>query len=159
MDRYDVQILDLLQDNATLSVGDAAEIVGISKSACWRRIQKLESLGYIRDRVALLNAEKLNLPVTVYVLIKTNKHNESWSEKFRKVVETIPQVLEVSRMSGDLDYLIKAVVPDMKGYDDLYKRLIKADLSDVSSSFVMEEMKHTTKVPLDFVQLSARNEP
>ncbi len=146
--RQDKQILELLQRDATLSVGDIAERVGISKSACWRRIQKLEQDGVIRDRVALLSQEEVNLPLTVYISIRTNKHNDQWVKRFRKVVDDIPQVLEVYRVSGDLDYLVKAVVTDMPGYDQLYKSLIQADLFDVSSSFVMETMKHTTRLPL-----------
>jgi len=149
MDKTDQQILDLLQDDATLSVGDLAEQVAVSKSACWRRIQKLNETNVIEGRVTLLNQEMLNLPVTVYISIRTNQHNDEWAERFRQVITELPQILEVSRMSGDLDYLIKAVVPDMKGYDALYKKLIKADLFDVSSSFVMEKMKHTTRLPLD----------
>ncbi len=149
MDKTDQQILDLLQDDATLSVGDLAVQVAVSKSACWRRIQKLNETNVIKGRVTLLNQEMLNLPVTVYISIRTNQHNDEWAERFRQVITELPQILEVSRMSGDLDYLIKAVVPDMKGYDALYKKLIKADLFDVSSSFVMEKMKHTTRLPLD----------
>jgi len=149
MDKTDLQILDLLQDDATLSVGDLAVQVAVSKSACWRRIQKLNETNVIKGRVTLLNQEMLNLPVTVYISIRTNQHNDEWAERFRQVITELPQILEVSRMSGDLDYLIKAVVPDMKGYDALYKKLIKADLFDVSSSFVMEKMKHTTRLPLD----------
>jgi Lrp/AsnC family transcriptional regulator len=151
MDEIDQQILDLLQGDATLSVGDLADQVSISKSACWRRIQKLNETNVIDGRVTLLNQEKLNLPVTVYISIRTNQHNDEWAERFREVITDLPQILEVCRMSGDLDYLIKAVVPHMKGYDALYKKLIKADLFDVSSSFVMEKMKHTTRLPLDYI--------
>ena len=142
-------ILDLLQRDAGLSVGDVAESVGVSKSACWRRIQKLEQSGVIRERVTLLDQDRLNLPLTVYISVRTNQHNDSWADQFQAVTRNIPGVLEVYRMSGDLDYLIKAVVPDMPGYDRLYKELIKADLYDVSSSFVMETMKQTTQLPLD----------
>ncbi len=149
MDKLDRNILNLLQRDAGLSVGELAENVGISKSACWRRIQKLESTGVIRERVALLNQESLNLPLTVYISVRTNQHNDKWADEFQRVTRDIPGVLEVYRMSGDLDYLIKAVVADMPGYDRLYKELIKADLYDVSSSFVMETMKQTTCLPLD----------
>ncbi|AMX03249.1 Lrp/AsnC family transcriptional regulator [Microbulbifer thermotolerans] len=147
----DRQILDLLQRNATLSVGDIAERVGISKSACWRRIHRLEEEGVIRERVTLLNQDKVNLPLTVYIVIRTNRHNDQWAAQFNEVVQGIAEILEVHRMSGDVDYLIKAVVTDMPGYDRLYKELIKADLFDVSSSFVMETMKQTTRLPLNYI--------
>ncbi|MGP4844005.1 Lrp/AsnC family transcriptional regulator [Marinobacter sp. 1Y8] len=147
-DKSDRQILELLQRDAALSVGEVAEQVGMSKSACWRRIQKLEQAKVIRQRVTLLNPDKVNLPLTVYISIRTNQHNDQWSDNFRAVLGDIPEVLEVYRMSGDLDYLIKAVVTDMPDYDRLYKKLIRADLSDVSSSFVMETMKQTTELPL-----------
>lgn len=144
----DKELLDLMQRDASLSVGELAEQVGMSKSACWRRIQKLEQDGIIDGRVALLNQEKLQLSLTAYISIRTNQHNDKWSEQFKQVLEGLPNVLEVYRMSGDLDYLVKAVVTDMAGYDRLYKEIIKADLSDVSCSFVMETMKHTTRLPL-----------
>lgn len=147
----DRQILDLLQRDATLSVGDIAARVGISKSACWRRIQKLEREQVIRERVTLLNQERVNLPLTVYIAIRTNQHNDQWATQFNEVVQGIAEVLEVHRMSGDLDYLVKAVVTDMPGYDRLYKELIKADLFDVSSSFVMETMKQSTRLPLKYI--------
>lgn len=147
-DKSDRQILELLQRDAALSVGELAEQVGMSKSACWRRIQKLEQAEVIRQRVTLLNPDKVNLPLTVYISIRTNQHNDQWAANFRAVLGDIPEVLEVYRMSGDLDYLIKAVVTDMPDYDRLYKKLIRADLSDVSSSFVMETMKQTTELPL-----------
>ncbi|MAC48313.1 MAG: transcriptional regulator [Oceanospirillum sp.] len=149
MDRTDKAILELLQRDATLSVGQVAEKVNISKTACWRRMQQLEKQGVIEKRVALLNAEQVGLPLTVYISVCTNQHNAGWAQNFQRVTQNIPEILEVHRMSGDLDYMIKAVVSDMKGYDRLYKKLIDADLSDVSASFVMEEMKHTTELPLD----------
>lgn len=148
MDKHDKAILVLLQGNASLSVADLADAIGISKSACWRRIQKMETDGTIRDRVALVDPHKVNLSLTVYVSIRTNQHNDQWAAKFREVAQRVPGVLEAYRMSGDLDYLIKAVVPDMPGYDKLYQELIKADLFDVSSSFVMETIKQTTQLPL-----------
>ena len=148
MDKQDKAILGILQADATCSVGDLAEQVGISKSACWRRVQKLEAEGVIRERVALLNQDKIKLPLTVYISVRTNRHNDDWSSNFREVMQGIEGILEVYRMSGDLDYLLKAVVEDMPGYDRLYQQLIKADLYDVSSSFVMEKMKYTTQLPL-----------
>jgi Lrp/AsnC family transcriptional regulator len=148
LDNFDRNILALMQADASLSVGEIADRVALSKTACWRRIQKLEQEGVIRGKVVLLDAKALNLGLTVYISIRTNQHNDAWAGRFGAVVEEIPEVLEVYRMSGDLDYLLKAVVSDMAGYDRLYKKLIQADLFDVSSSFVMETMKHTTALPL-----------
>lgn len=148
LDRQDRVILAKIQADASQSVGELAEQVGMSKSACWRRLQKLEEMGVIRERVALLDANALNLSLTVYISVRTNQHNDDWAARFQQATEQIPGVLEVYRMSGDLDYLIKAVVADMPDYDRLYKRLIKADIYDVSSSFVMETIKHTTRLPL-----------
>ena len=148
VDRLDTVILSRLQADASLSVGSLADIVGISKSACWRRIQKLEQAGIIQQRVTLLDAAALDLSLTVFISIKTNQHNEKWASNFKAVVGDIPGILEVYRMGGELDYLIKAVVRDMPDYDQLYQQLIRADLFDVTSSFVMEEIKHTTELPL-----------
>jgi Lrp/AsnC family transcriptional regulator len=148
MDKTDRQILSHLQADAALSVGDLAEIAGVSKSACWRRIQKLEQAGIIQGKVTLLDAAALDLSLTVFISIRTNQHNEKWARQFRAVVEGIPGILEVYRMGGELDYLIKAVVKDMPDYDKLYQRLISADLFDVTSNFVMEEIKFTTQLPL-----------
>ena len=148
LERHDQAILSIIQNDAALSVGDVAERVGISKSACWRRIQKLEAQGIILNRVTLLSQEKLGLPLTVYISIRTNQHNDLWAKSFREAIQEIPEILEAARMSGDLDYLLKAVVADMPGYDRLYKKLIKIDLFDVSSSFVMETLKQTTELPL-----------
>ena len=152
MDNFDHNILALMQTDVSLSVGEIAERVALSKTACWRRIQKLEEAGVIRAKVALLNPEALNLGLSVYVSIRTNQHNEDWARQFGAVIDQIPEVLEVYRMSGDLDYLLKAVVSDMPGYDRLYKKLIEADLFDVSSSFVMETIKQTTALPLDNIR-------
>ena len=148
LDRQDIVLLSILQKDSSQSVGELADTVGMSKSACWRRLQKLEKEGVIRQRVALLDANALNLSLTVYISVRTNQHNDEWAATFQRATELIPGVLEVYRMSGDLDYLIKAVVADMPDYDRLYKQLIKADIYDVSSSFVMETLKHTTCLPL-----------
>ena len=148
LDRQDIVLLSILQKDSSQSVGELADTVGMSKSACWRRLQKLEKEGVIRQRVALLDANALNLSLTVYISVRTNQHNDEWAATFQRATEFIPGVLEVYRMSGDLDYLIKAVVADMPDYDRLYKQLIKADIYDVSSSFVMETLRHTTCLPL-----------
>lgn len=148
LDKTDKLVLSRLQGDAALSVGDLAEIAGISKSACWRRIKKLEAEGVIDRRVTLLNASAIELSLTVFISIRTNQHNEKWADKFREVVQDIAGILEVYRMGGEVDYLIKAVVKDMPDYDKLYQQLIRANLSDVTSNFVMEEIKHTTELPL-----------
>lgn len=148
MDKFDKAILELMQRDVSLSVGELAERIDLSKTACWRRIRQLEAQGVIVARVALLDPVKINLPLTAFISVRTDKHNNQWFEQFKQVVGALPQVLEVYRMSGELDYLIKVVVADMAGYDRLYKELIKADLFDVSGSFVMETMKHNTQLPL-----------
>lgn len=151
MDDIDRKILSCLQEDTSLPVGEIAERVGLSATPCWRRIRNLEESGVIQQRVALLNPEKLNLSVTVFVGVKTSQHNHEWLEKFAKAVESIDEVVEFYRMSGDTDYLLRIVVPDIAGYDAVYKRLIQtADLSDVSSSFAMERIKFTTALPLDY---------
>lgn len=152
MDNKDKAILKALQDDATLTVGEISETVGLSKSACWRRIQNLEETGIIGARVTLLNQEALGLNLTVYATVKTHEHSAAWFKQFHAVTTALPNVMEVHRMSGDVDYLIRAVVPDMKRYDNLYQEMIsKVDLFDVSSSFSMETIKYTTALPLDYL--------
>jgi len=148
MDKTDRKLLSHMQRDASLSVGELADRIGISKSACWRRIQKLEADGTIRKQVTLLDPAALGVPLTVFISVRTNQHNQQWAENFKHVVEGIPGVLEVYRMGGEIDYLIKAAVEDMPGYDRLYQDLIKADLFDVSASFVMEALKQTTELPI-----------
>ena len=151
MDAIDLKILGLLQENAMTPLAEISDKVGLSVTPCWRRIQQLEQQGYIRQRVALLDPEKLNVGVTVFMAIRTNQHNDKWLRQFSAAVKTIPQVVELYRMSGDIDYLLRIVVPDIKAYDEVYKRLIRAvDLSDVSSSFSMECIKYTTALPLNY---------
>lgn len=150
MDRKDKLILSALQDDATQTVSDLAERVGLSKSACWRRVQILEEKGIIGARVTLLQQEKLGLDLTVYSAIRTHEHTADWFNRFYKMVSAMPNVMEVHRLSGDIDYLMRAVVPDMQSYDEMYKEMItKVDLYDVSSSFSMEKIKYTTALPLD----------
>ncbi len=152
MDSIDKKILACLQQDATLPVGEIADLVGLSATPCWRRIRNLEEAGVIQSRVALLNPEALNLGVTVFVGIKTSQHNYEWLERFAKAVSSIDEVVEFYRMSGETDYLLRIVVPDIAGYDAVYKRLIQAmDLTDVSSSFAMERIKFTTALPLDYI--------
>lgn len=151
IDEINRKILGILQEDSTVPVAEIAERVGLSTTPCWRRIQALERSGVIARRVALLDRKKLNVGVTVFVRLKTSQHNYEWLEGFAKAVAKIDEVVEFYRMSGDVDYLVKIVVPDIDSYDAVYKRLIKsANLSDVSSSFAMEEIKHTTAVPVSY---------
>jgi Lrp/AsnC family transcriptional regulator len=151
VDEIDRKILACLQEDATMPVADIAARAGLSASPCWRRIQKLEEAGVIRRRVALLDPEKMNVGVTVFVSIRTNRHNAAWAESFCAAVAEIPEVVEFYRMSGQIDYLLRIVVPDIAAYDRVYKRLIRiADLYDVSSSFAMEQIKYTTALPTGY---------
>jgi Lrp/AsnC family transcriptional regulator len=153
MDRLDQRILSLLQKDATTPIAELAREVGLSPSPCWRRIQRLEEDGFIKARVALLDPEKLNVGVTVFVAVRTNQHELAWLEKFAHAVSDFPEVVEFYRMSGDIDYLMRVVVPDIAAYDAFYKRLIeRISLVDVSSSFAMETIKYTTALPVSYVK-------
>ncbi len=153
MDAIDRNILNCLQKDTTQSIDEIAKRVGLSRTPCWRRIQHLETAGIITGRVALLDPEKLNVGVTVFVSVRTNQHNLAWLEKFAEAVEAIPEVLEFYRMSGEVDYMLRIVVPDIAAYDAVYKKLIaSADLSDVTSSFAMERIKYTTALPTNYAE-------
>ena len=150
MDPIDRKILALLQADASIAIADIAQKVGLSQTPCWKRIQKMEAAGIIKGRVALLNGKKLNLGLTVFVQLRTNQHDEVWLNKFSAAVRDMPEVVEVYRMAGDIDYLLRVVVSDTDAYDRFYKTLIKkVPLHDVSSSFAMEEIKYTTALPIE----------
>ena len=149
IDEIDRRILKELQRDAGQSLDALGEAVNLSRNACWRRIRTLEAAGVITGRVTLLDANKLGLGLTVFMQIRTNAHAPDWLATFSKATHDMPEILGVYRMTGDLDYLIRARVADMAGYDRLYQSLIrKVPLSDVSASFVMEEIKETTQLPL-----------
>jgi Lrp/AsnC family transcriptional regulator len=151
MDKLDKKILSLLQKDAGLTAQDIADRVGLSKAPCWRRIQRLQESGVIRQTVALLDARKLNVGTTVFVTIKAASHSANWFERFVKVVRDMPEVTELHRMSGDVDYLLRVVVPDIEAYDRVYKKLIASlEMLDVSASFSLETIKSTTALPLDY---------
>jgi Lrp/AsnC family transcriptional regulator len=153
IDSIDRALLGELQKDATLSVDELSERAHLSRNACWRRIKRLEEEGIIRARVALLDAAKLNLGLTAFIAVRTAHHEAGWLEKFSAAVRDVPEIVGVYRTTGDIDYLLQAVVPDVAGYDALYKRLIaRIALSDVSSSFVMEKIKETTALPLTQIQ-------
>ena len=151
MDRIDRKILSCLQEDTARPLSELAERVGLSTTPCWRRIQNLEKAGVIRGRVALLDPAKMNVGVTVFVRVKTSQHNAAWLARFADAVAGIEEVVEVYRLSGDIDYLLRVVVPDIAAYDEVYKRLIgAAELADVSSNFAMETLKYTTALPVGY---------
>jgi len=153
MDQTDRHILACLQEDATMPVAEIARRVGLSSTPCWRRIQKLEEAKVIRRRVALLDGRELNVGTTAFVFVRTNQHSVEWLERFAAVVSEMPEVVEFYRMSGEVDYLLKVVVPDIAAYDRFYKQLIgRIELFDVSSSFAMEQIKYTTALPLDYAR-------
>jgi Lrp/AsnC family transcriptional regulator len=151
MDAIDQKILTCLQADAAMPIEEIAAQAGLSASPCWRRIQKLEAAGVIKARVALLDPARMNVGVTVFVAVRTNQHNAEWAERFCRAVRKIPEVVEFYRMSGETDYLLRVVVPDIAAYDLVYQRLIKmTDLFDVSSNFAMECLKYTTALPTHY---------
>jgi len=154
IDRLDRKILQILQEDATIPVAEIGRRVGLSTTPCWRRIQKLEEDGVIMRRVAILDPKKVNAKVTVFVSITTSQHNDEWLRRFAEVIRDVPEVVEFYRMSGQVDYLLRVVVPDIEAYDAFYKRLIsKIDIADVSSAFAMEQIKFATTLPLNYVPL------
>ncbi|WP_211201078.1 Lrp/AsnC family transcriptional regulator [Kaistia sp. 32K] len=154
IDRLDRKILQILQEDATIPVAEIGRRVGLSTTPCWRRIQKLEEDGVITRRVAVLDPKKVNAKVTVFVSITTSQHNEEWLKRFAEVIRDVPEVVEFYRMSGQVDYLLRVVVPDIEAYDLFYKRLIaRIDIADVSSAFAMEQIKYATALPLNYIPL------
>ena len=149
MDQIDRQILMQLQHNAAQPVADIARKVGLSATPCWRRIQRMEEAGIIRKRVALLDSKAIGVGMSVFVAVRTDQHNSEWLKNFAGMVAEMDEVVEFYRMSGEVDYLLRVVVPDMSAYDSFYRKLITSvQLTDVSSSFAMEEIKYTTALPL-----------
>jgi Lrp/AsnC family transcriptional regulator len=149
MDAIDRKILAVLQEDASLSVAEIGNRVGLSSTPCWKRIQRLEGEGVIQRRVALVDQDKIGLGVTVFVSIETGDHSQAWLANFAQVVGAMPEVMEFYRMAGDVDYMLRVVVPDIAGYDAFYKRLIAAvPLKNVTSRFAMEKIKSTTMLPI-----------
>lgn len=151
IDQHDRTLLSLLQRDSGQSLDDLSDAAHLSRNACWRRIKRLEEDGIIKKRVALLDAPQLGVGLTVFIVVRTTEHSPKWLEQFARAVRGFPEIIAVYRMTGDMDYLLHAVIPDVGAYDRLYKKLInKVTLADVSSSFVMEEIKFTTELPLDY---------
>ena len=148
LDATDRRLLAILQSDATVPVAELAERVGLSQTPCWKRLKRLQDSGVITARVALLNRDALDLPLVVFVSVKTNQHDGAWLEAFRKA-SSFAEVVEFYRMAGEVDYLLKVIVRDIAAYDRFYKRLISTvPLCDVTSSFAMEQIKFTTALPL-----------
>ncbi len=149
IDMTDRRILHHLQRDTDMTIKDIAQKVHLSPTPCWKRIQRMEENGIIRARVALLDAAKVNAGVTVFIAIRTDQHNIEWSKKFAREMHTIPEIMEIYRMSGTVDYLLRVVVPDIAAFDRIYKTIIgRIELSDVTSMFAMEQMKYTTALPV-----------
>ena len=151
LDAIDRRLLEMLQLNCDTPIAELAASVQLSTTPCWRRVQRMKEAGVITSHVALVDPRSVNVGVTVFVNIKTSQHTQAWFDQFRATVESIPEVVEFYRMSGDIDYLLRIVVPDIAAYDGVYKRLIAGtQLFDVSSSFAMEQLKFTTALPLRY---------
>jgi len=150
LDKIDRQILVLLQADASLPIQKVADAVGLSVNPCWRRIRKLEADGVIQARVALVDPGKVGLGMTVFVRVKTREHSAAWAKKLHEVIAAMPEILECHRIGGDVDYLLKVIVPDIAGYDRTYNELIDRlpALADVSALFSMERLKSTTGLPI-----------
>ncbi len=149
IDNIDRKIINSLQTDASISIAALGEIVGLSQNACWRRVQKMESAGLLKARVALFDAEALGYGLTIFAIIRLNEHDGDKTAVFAKKMADIPEVVEFYRMSGDIDYMAKILARDVKHYDEIYKQLISlGPIRDVSSSFSMEEIKYTTAVPV-----------
>ena len=151
MDKIDRKLLALLQEDADQTLNALADAVNLTPTPCWKRIQRMQRDGIIRKKVVLCDPAKLNLGLTAFVAVRTMQHSEAWLKKFAATVQSIPEIVETYRMSGDIDYMLRVVVPDIRGYDNVYRKLIRAvELSDVSSSFAMERIKYSTALPVDF---------
>ena len=150
LDRTDRKILAIMQEDSSLAVADVAERVGLSQTPCWRRIQRLRADGVIARTVSLVHPEAVGLGLTVFITIEALDHSPDWLERFTSAVSAMPEVMEVHRMAGDIDYLLRVAVADMAAFDAFYRDLIKAvPLKNVSSHFAMERVKTTTAYPID----------
>jgi Lrp/AsnC family transcriptional regulator len=149
LDQTDLRILTILQEDASLPVAEVAERVNLSQTPCWRRIQRMEAAGVIERRVALVNPEAVGVGLTIFVDIETNDHSQEWLTKFADVVRSMPEIMDVYRMAGDVDYMLRIAVANMSGYDDFYRRLISVvPLKNVTSRIAMERVKSTTAYPI-----------
>jgi Lrp/AsnC family transcriptional regulator len=154
MDAIDCKILDILQADASVPIATIAETIGMSTAPCWRRIRRLEDDGVITRRVALLSRRKVNVPMTVFVSVKAPRHAVEWLQAFRRLIADIPEIVEAWRLTGEADYQLRIVVPDIETYDLVYQRMIsRLEFSDISSAIAMEEMKYTTAIPTNYIAI------
>lgn len=150
LDKVDRQLLAMLQKDSTLSLTELAEAVNLTTTPCWKRLKKLEEVGVISQRVALLNPERLGLSFIAFVMVKTCDHSNEWYQRFVATVGEYSEVMEFYRMAGEYDYMMKVLVKDMKSFDQFYKKLVNSvdGLNNVTSTFAMESLKYTTALPL-----------
>jgi len=149
LDRVDRKILAILQEDATLAIAEVAARVGLSQTPCWRRIQRLRADGVIEATVARVRPEAIGLGLTVFMAVEARDHSPEWLDAFTRAVVARPEVLEVHRMAGDIDYMLRVAVHDMAAFDTFYRELIAAvPLKNVSSHFAMERVKSTTAYPV-----------
>jgi Lrp/AsnC family transcriptional regulator len=149
LDGIDKRLLSELQRDATLSLDELGERAGLSRNSCWRRVTRLEEAGIIKARVALLDPQAVNAKLMVFIAVRTSRHNAEWAERFRQAIANIPEIVGAYRTAGEIDYILQARIPDVAAYDALYQKLIaRIDMLDVSATFVMETIKHTSEIPL-----------
>ena len=149
IDGIDRHILRILQRDASISVDALAERINLSRNACWRRVKQMEERGVIKGRVTLVDPAAVDLDLSVFVLVRTSEHDPKWLEKFDRTVRDLPEIVGAHRMSGELDYVLRVRVASVKDYDRFYQKLIsRVPISDISASFVMDDIKDTTELPV-----------
>ena len=149
LDTTDKAILSILQVDASQSLDSIAERLGVSLNTVWRRVRRLEEEKILERRVALIDNEKIGLPLTAFVQIRTDDHSADWSKRLAETVDRIPEIVEFYRLAGDVDYILKIMIASVADYDRVYQQLISdVRISDVSASFAMEKLKFTTELPL-----------
>ncbi|MET4130166.1 Lrp/AsnC family transcriptional regulator [Roseovarius sp. MBR-6] len=150
LDRIDRKILHELMRDATIPVAQLAERVGLSQTPCWKRVQKLEATGIITGRVAIVDPARIGLGLTVFVEIEAPDHSREWRAEFRAAIAEFAQIIEVHRMAGDVDYLLKVAVADMASFDEFYLLLTRRlPCRNVTSKFSMEVIRDSTVLPVD----------
>lgn len=151
-DEIDQRILEMLQQDSDTSIQTISEAVGLSTNPCWRRIKRMEEAGLIKKRVVLIDQTRANVPLTLFIGLSTSRHEIAWLNRFRELIDELPEVVEAYRLTGTVDYILKVVVPDMASYDAVYKQMIqRLEFSQVNSMISMEELKFTTAIPTNYL--------